>query len=95
MTTAPRHGAQAADDMSWLASINPTPPRQAEYAHAPEPQAWPAGGRITVTTRPSIPRVAAGVYLGLVMFTITCAGVAVLLATVAAGVLADAGVTTP
>ena len=90
MSTGPKHGTQAAGDMSWLASINATPPRQAEQAQPAEP-AWPAGGRITVVTRPSIPRVAIGVYLGLVLFAATGAGVAFLLAEV----LADSVVLAP
>jgi len=81
MSTGPKHGSQAPGDMSWLASINATPPRQAQVAEQ-VPPAWPAGGRITVVTRPSIPRVAIGVYLGLLLFSATGAGVAFLVAAV-------------
>ena len=81
MSTGPKHGAQQSGDMSWLASINATPPRQAQGSQGMEP-AWPVGGRITVVTRPSIPRVAIGVYLGLLLFSATGAGVAFLVAAV-------------
>ena len=81
MSTGPKHGSQAPGDMSWLASINATPPQQAQ-ATGPAQPAWPVGGRITVVTRPSIPRVAIGVYLGLLLFSATGAGVALLVAAV-------------
>ena len=89
MSTGPKHGTQATGDMSWLASINATPPQTGR--RAPAQPAWPVGGRITVVTRPSIPRVAIGVYLGLLLFAATGAGVAFLVA----GVLADTVVLAP
>lgn len=86
MGTPPKHGP-AAEDMSWLASINPTPPG---YPQPPAPPVT-AGGRISVVTRPSIPRIAVGVYLGLMLFAATGAGLALL----AVQLLADTDVLSP
>ena len=81
MTTTPRHGLQEPGGVPWLASIATTPPQSAQSAQASQP--GPAvTGPVHVFTRPSIPRIAIGVFLGLVLYTATVTIALVVLAVV-------------
>jgi hypothetical protein len=87
--TAPRHGGHDTDTAPWATSPWLTSPGATATAGS---VGWPAAGgapRVHVVTRPSILRIAAGVFLGLTLFTVAAVTAAVLLAGALGGLVSD------